>query len=117
MSAPPGQKAHSRGSYWLPVSLRVRPPGSTVVANPVPSSRGAEYFADVPITLSCSTAGAAVEYQVVDLGAAPGGSWTSGTSLTVPVDRTLYTRATKAGWTTSPVTRDDYRFLDPESVE
>lgn len=100
-----------------PVSLRVRPPGSTVVANPVPSSRGAEYFADVPITLSCSTAGATVEYQVVDLGAAPGGSWTSGTSLTVPVDRTLYTRATKAGWTTSPVTRDDYRFLDPESVE
>lgn len=101
---------------FTPVTLRVRPPGSTVVANPMPSPRGGLFFDDVPVVLPCSTASATVEYQVVPLGDAVGGSWTTGGSVTVPVDSTLYTRATKAGWTDSPITRDDYRYQDPEAV-
>lgn len=99
-----------------PVVIRSRAAGSTLVANPVASPRGGYVVTGPTVTLTCSTAGATIEYQVVSLGAAPGGSWTTYSApVAVLTGQTLYARATYSGWTTSAVVRNDYRFRDPDS--
>lgn len=100
-----------------PVTVLVHAASPTAVWNPVASPRGGDVFAAPTVTLTCSTVGASIEYQVVSLGASVGGSWTSYSApVSVPVDSTLYARAKKAGLTDSPVIRHDYAYLDPETV-
>jgi len=100
-----------------PVAMRVRNPGSTLCANPVAVPRGIAISEPVAVTLTCSTPASAIEYQVVALNAAPGGSWTTYSGpLTVDPDSTLYARATASGFTGSPTVKHGYRYQDPDAV-
>ncbi|MBN8247015.1 MAG: chitobiase/beta-hexosaminidase C-terminal domain-containing protein, partial [Verrucomicrobia bacterium] len=99
------------------VVVRSRPVSTTIVGNPVAVPRGGDVFAALSVALTCTTSGATIEYQVVALGAAAGGSWsTYSAPVSVSPDQTLYARGVKAGMTTSPTVRHDYRWLDPETV-
>lgn len=99
------------------VIVRSRPVSTTVVGNPVAAPRGGDVFGAQSVALTSTTPGATLEYQVVALGAAVGGSWsTYSAPVSVSPDQTLYARASKAGMTTSPTVRHDYRWLDPETV-
>jgi hypothetical protein len=100
-----------------PVTVQVHAASPAAVWNPVASPRGGDVFAAPTVTLTCSTSGASIEYQVVALGAPAGGSWTAYSApASVAVDSTLYARAKKVGLTDSPVIRQDYAYLDPETV-
>jgi hypothetical protein len=99
-----------------PVTIRSRAAGSTVVANPVASPRGGFFASGPTVTLTSSTAGATIDYQIVTLGAAAGTTWNTYSSpVNLLVGQTLYARARFTGWTTSSVVRNDYRFRDPDA--
>lgn len=83
-----------------PVTLRIAPAASTKVANPTMTTEN--QLRHRIVTMACATAGATIEYQVVDLFDPPGGSWTTYTGpFPVLNDHTLHARASKAGMTTS----------------
>lgn len=93
------------------VTLKISALGNTV-ATPVaiPPGDGYPSFPQL-VTLTCSTAGATIEYQLVTLYGAIGGSWTAYAGpISVPSNRSLYSKATKAGMTDSAVVRQDYWY-------
>ncbi len=103
--------------YSTPATVLVHATSPTAVWNPVASPRGGDVFAAPTVTLTCSTSGASIEYQVVTIGTSAGGSWTAYSApVSVPVDSTLWARAKKSGLADSPVVRQDYAYLDPETV-
>jgi len=60
------------------------------------------------ITLSCSTPGATILYQIVDLYAPPGGTWLTYASPLWVFNATLYLKAQAAGLTDSAVVSYDF---------
>src|SRR5207302_1109360 len=97
------QKVLTKVGDAAEVFVKIRTSGSNKVANPLASPPGSG-FPTFPITigLSCSTPGAAIEYQVVSSGASAGGSWTAYSSaFQITGPRTIYARASKGGMTTS----------------
>ncbi len=93
-------------------AVQVRAAGSTTVLAPTATPAG--YIGTHTTTttgLACATAGATIHYQIVSIGASPGGSWTTYTG-TFPVGRnkTLYAYASKGGLTDSPVQSWDFEY-------
>lgn len=87
--------------------------GSTVCAQPVASPiAGQQSSASVTVTLTCATPGSTIMYSLVR-GTTPGTYSTYSSALTFNVYRygyTLFTYATKAGYTTSSVAQNYYWF-------
>jgi hypothetical protein len=93
------------------VSLQILAlPGT--VATPLARPWGGAYFTyPKTVYLSCSTAGATIEYQLVALYGALGGVWqTYSGPISVGRNRTLYARATKVAMTDSLVVAEHYWY-------
>lgn len=94
------------------VVLRIRPAGWGVCANPVirvtSTSGGKPLVRNV--TLSCTTAGATIFYQVVNKGGSPGATWTTfaGGTFAVFGSKRLFTYATASGFVDSAMVTKDY---------
>ncbi|MBN8248862.1 MAG: TetR family transcriptional regulator [Verrucomicrobia bacterium] len=94
------------------VALRVRPSGWGVCANPVirvtSTSGGKPLIRNV--TLSCSTAGATIYYQITNWGGSPGPTWTNfaGGTFIVAGSKRLHAYAAAAGLVDSAVVRRDF---------
>lgn len=93
------------------ISLRVRTDGADA-ANPLADPIGDTYASSLyplSVTLTCSTAGATIEYQVVTAGSPAGGSWTTYAGpVSVAKGKTLWARATHATLATSPLLKETY---------
>lgn len=100
------------GGGGSPVTLRLRaaPGADTACIAPVASPGGGAVLGyPFNVTLTTSTAGASIEYQIRNLGQAASGTWSTYASpVTISGDRTLYARAKKAGLTDSPTVSEDY---------
>lgn len=94
------------------VTLKIRTVGSTTVATPVATPFGGGYpLFPKNVSLSCSTAGATIIYQLVTLYAAPGATWNTYTGpISVAKNKSLYAKATKSGLTDSATVRHDYWY-------
>ena len=97
------------GGGHVKLLLRTAPGAGTACVMPAASPVGGGVLSfPVTLTLTTSTAGAAIQYQVRPLGSAAGGSWaTYAAPVSITVDSTLYARATKVGLTASPVLQED----------
>jgi hypothetical protein len=96
-----------------PRTLKMRVTGGNTVANPIANPPGGSYsYFAAAITLTCSTPGATIEYQITNIYSAPGGSWATYTApfKGVTVGRSLHVRATKAGMIDSPVVTSHYAY-------
>lgn len=86
------------------VGVNVPQPGgkvATPTCSPTPAGYAEGYF-PINVTLSCGTAGATISYQVINIGDAPGGSWTTYTAaVSVGANKALVAKATKSGLTDS----------------
>jgi len=82
------------------------------VATPIAMPHGGTYTAyPKSVALTCSTAGATIEYQIMALYAAVGGGWlTYSGPISVARNRTLYARATKVGMTDSSIIAEHYSY-------
>lgn len=100
------------GGGGSPVVLQVHPASPTKCANPVstPPSGGGLHSVSGSITFSCSTPSSTIYYQIVALGAAPGGSWTTypGGSVTFYQSHRLYLYAGASGLVDSDVVQYNY---------
>lgn len=139
--APSGTKVGSTGKFTLPdgewrILLVVRDAANRVVevpltpvgggaevtllilasmgtvATPVAAPHGGTYVTyPKSVVLTCSTAGATIEYQIVALYGALGGGWSTYTGpISVGRNRTLYARATKVAMTDSAVIAEHYSY-------
>lgn len=87
----------SPGSPTACIAPLATPPGGSVLGYPF------------DVTLSTSTAGATIEYEIVALGAAATGSWSTYSSpISITGDCSVYLRASKVGLTYSPTVQEDY---------
>lgn len=106
------QKQLTAGGGTSSVSIQVRANNDT--ATPTASPAGGGFFSGWPrsVTLSTSTAGAHIEYQIVNLGAAAGATWTTiaatSGSVSVAKDKRLYARAHVSGQNYSTVAYWDF---------
>jgi len=98
------------------VTLQILASAGTV-ATPIATPSGGAYLTyPKAVVLTCSTAGATIEYQIVALYAAPGGGWvTYSGAISVGRNRTLYARAIKTGMTDSAVIAEHYWYDDSGS--
>jgi len=92
---------------------------SPVIAVPSSGYFNSYDTSDFAVTLACATIGADIEYQIVALDAAEGGSWTAYTApFNVTVDSgpgaSIWVRATKTTLTESAHSRFDYTFYYDE---
>lgn len=96
-----------------PRTLKMRATGGNTVANPIANPPGGSYsYFAAAITLTCSTPGATIEYQITNIYSAPGGSWGTYTApfKGVTAGRSLHFRAKKAGMIDSPVVTSHYAY-------
>jgi len=93
------------------VSLQILAIAGTVVATPIAKPWGRAYLAyPKTVVLTCSTAGATIEYQNVALYGPLGGWETYSGPISVWRNRTIYARARKAGMTDSAVIVEHYWY-------
>jgi hypothetical protein len=89
------------------------PAGGGIPQAPTASPPGVSFYSSgssfpIAVTLSCSTGGSTCQYSVVPLGNGPG-SWTTGTSVNVGANRTLWARSYVAGPVYSAQVSWDFR--------
>jgi hypothetical protein len=105
------------GGSPVTVRLRTNPGADTVAIAPVagPAGGAVSSFPAI-VTLTSSTTGATIQYELRDLGAAATETWTTYSgAISVTGQKSLYARATAEGLTNSPTVREDYSQANYDS--
>ncbi len=106
------------GGADVKLRLRVDPvtPAACIMPAASPVGGGGLMF-PVIVTLTTSTVGAAIEYQIQPLGTAAAGTWTAySVAVLITVNSSLYARATDGVLSDSPTLREDF-WLDRDDTQ
>lgn len=99
----------------IPGIIHSRTGASTLCAEPVALPLGTtSNLTSRIVTMTCHTPSATIFWEVVDLFSAPSGTWPNsggtGSTVTVPSDKTLHCYAVCGGFTDSGVITNDYQY-------